>query len=279
VYWPPDHPLLTDPALAPFREAADNLCERAEIIRVLRYLPGRRVTTLVHTAGEDAILKVYSSPRARGGHRRLKAFAITDAAELVPRSLGCDRGHVGLIEFVHGTPLSDLPEDGLSDATRLVGAALRRLHESSAVLDRRWTSEDEIAQLRKTAGDQTRAAIDVFVRNTPPPSTTTLVPSHRDCYPAQAVLSAAGIRFIDLDDCAMAPRALDVGNFMAHLARDGVMGAGSASMVEDAFLQGYGEVSSDVEWWKLASLARLAALAETRHRRPEEMRLLMALLV
>ena len=33
------------------------------------------------------------------------------------------------------------------------------------------------------------------------------------------------VRWIDLDDAAMAPRGLDVGNFVAHLRRDAVVGA------------------------------------------------------
>src|SRR5688572_8290476 len=109
--WPPDHPAVTDPALAAWAEGAEHLCPEAEVVRVLRHVPGRRVSTLVRIARGEAVLKIFASPRARGGHRLLSAFADSDAADLLPLSLGQRDAHVALVEFVHGISLDHL-EDG-----------------------------------------------------------------------------------------------------------------------------------------------------------------------
>jgi Ser/Thr protein kinase RdoA (MazF antagonist) len=265
VRWPPDHPAVADPALARWRAGADEICPQAEVVEILRYLPERRVATHVRVDGQDAVLKIFRAPRARGNHRRLTALAATPAAGLVPAPLAVDTsGHVGLVEFIAGVPLP-------ADAARQAGAVLRRLHDSGALLDRDWSVADELAQLRRSAGEQTTEAVESAIRSWTPPDSER-VPSHRDCYPAQTVLTPGGVRLIDLDDAAMAPRALDVGNFTAHLIKDGARDA------VPAFLDGYGDVPADHACWERLSLARLAALAETRHGRPQEVLDLLALL-
>ena len=251
--------------LARWCAGADEICPDAEVVEVLRYVPERRVATRVRVDGRDAVLKIYRATRARGNHRRLAALAATPAASLVPAPVAIDSsGHVGLVEFIDGIPLP-------ADAARQAGEVLRRLHDSGAVLDRDWSVADELAQLRRTAGEQTADAVESAIRRWTPPDSER-VPSHRDCYPAQAVLTSNGVRLIDLDDAAMAPRALDVGNFTAHLIKDGARDA------VPEFLAGYGDVPADHDRWERLSLARLAALAETRHRRPQEVLELLALL-
>jgi Ser/Thr protein kinase RdoA (MazF antagonist) len=268
VRWPPDHPAVTDPALARWSAGAESICPDAEVVQVLRYVPGRRVATRVRTGGSEAVLKIFASPRARGNHRRLTALASTD---LVPYPLAVDEtGHVGLMEFIDGTPLS---ADRSPDAAHQAGAAVRRLHDSGARLDRAWSVADELAQLRRTAGPQTHAAVEEAIRRWTPASLNTSVPSHRDCYPAQAVLTSRGVRLIDLDDAAMAPAGLDVGNFTAHLIKDE-----AAPETVAAFIEGYGEVPAEHASWERLTLARLAALAETRHGRPDDVHKLLQLL-
>ena len=271
MHWPPDHPAVADPALARWSAGADSICPDAEVVELLRYLPGRRVASRVRTGSQDAVLKVFASPRARGNHRRLAAIAATPAAGLVPAPLAVDEsGHVGLVEFITGTPLS---KNRSIDAARQAGAVVRRLHDSGAVLDRHWSIGDELAQLRRTAGAQTRDAIETAIERWAPETADGSVPAHRDCYPAQAVLTSNGVRLIDLDDAAMAPPGLDVGNFTAHLIKEGASPEAVA-----AFLEGYGDVPADHSQWEQLSLARLAALAETRHGRPEDVRELLELL-
>jgi Ser/Thr protein kinase RdoA (MazF antagonist) len=282
VRWPPDHPAVTDPALARWRAGAESVCPQGEVVGVLRYVPGRRVATRVRIGGQEAVLKIFAGRRARGNHRRLTALAHTSAAGLVPAPLAVDeQGHVGLVEFVVGTPLSDLGGDQLPEAAREAGEVLRRLHGSGAVLDREWSIDKELVQLRRTAGARTRQAIEGAIGRCSHDVGNGSVPAHRDCYPAQAVLGSAGVRLIDLDDAAMAPPGLDVGNFTAHLIKDGAVGAVPeevATRAVAAFLDGYGDVPADHARWECLSLARLAGLSETRDRRPDDVRKLLDLL-
>ena len=267
--WPDDHPVLTDPALAPWAGEADRLCPEAEVIRVLRHLPGRRVTTLVRTGEGLAVLKVFATSRARGGHRRLIAFAESPAGSLVPHPLGHRKGHLVLMEYIAGTPLDQLADGALVAGAELAGRALRRLHESGAELDRQWGPTDEIAQLRRTAGPATRAAVERTINRWTPPAQGPAVPSHRDFYPAQVVMTEDGVRFIDLDDSAMAPRALDVGNFLAHLRMDALLarrGNHATIAASETFVSGYGSEPPALAEWMSLALSRLAALAETRHK-------------
>lgn len=266
--WPADHPAVTDPSLAPWAQDVDRLCPEAEVVRVLRHLPGRRVSTVIRWAGGLAVLKIYATSRARGTHRRLSVLGRSSAGDVVPRPVGHRKGHLLLVEFVDGVPLSAVEGDAFETGLRQAGRALRTLHDCGARLDRQWTIEHEIAQLERTAGAATRSGVEEAIRRWTPPATGEVVPSHRDCYPAQAILALGGVRFIDLDDAALAPRALDVGNFAAHLMMDALAETRRRppfARALTAFIEGYGEAPADFDCWMHLSLARLAALEETRH--------------
>jgi Ser/Thr protein kinase RdoA (MazF antagonist) len=80
------------------------------------------------------------------------------------------------------------------------------------------------------------------------------------------------VAWIDLDDAAMAPRGLDIGNLLGHLVRDRITGARSVrSAVEasEAFIDGYGPCAELDEGvltgWTVLAVARLAGLAQSRH--------------
>jgi len=267
--WPDDHPAVTDPALTEWAGEVDRLCPDAEVVRVLRHLPGRRVTTLLQTPSGLAVLKLFATSRARGGHRRLAAFAESPAAPFLPRSLGNRKGHLLLVDFVPGVPFTDLGDDALAEASRMAGRALRSVHDSGVVLGRTWGVTDEIAQLRRTAGPATRAVVERAIARWTPSEGEPPVPSHRDCHPAQVIRTENGVLLVDLDDSAMAPRGIDAGNFVAHLEMDAHVGrrtSEGASEAIDAFLGGYGFEPPSLDSWTRLSLARLAALAETRHR-------------
>ena len=79
----------------------------------------------------------------------------------------------------------------------------------------------------------------------------------------------------------MAPRGLDVGNLLAHLTREAVVGRRRASVVgaaREAFLSNYDwpETAAALASWEILSLVRLAGLAETRHGSPLERDALVA---
>ena len=281
MHWPAEHPLHTDDALARWREPADRLCQDGLALRVLKHVPGRRVATLVSTSDGLAVLKVFSSPRARGNDRRLRALG-REVGELIPRALRVDaEGHVGLLSYLPGRPLESLAGGKFVVASGRVGTALGRLHGCGVVLDRQWTVLDEVAHLRATATPVTETGVEKTIRSCCPAPVQGLVPAHRDLHPGQVVVRDDDVALIDLDEATMAPRGLDVGNFLGHLTRDAVLGRRPAAEVVDAgraFCAGYGETPADTDCWRQLTLARLAALADTRQGRPDWMDSLLAVL-
>lgn len=273
LHWPAEHPACTDPALAQWRPGADELCpDGSTVVEVLRHLPGRRVATLIRTRERLIVLKLFASPRGRGNHRRLCTLASTTAAPRLPTPIAASRdGHSTTLTFQPGTPMPQLPDDDFVAGSADAGDALRQLHASGAILDRAWTVHDELRQLAETAGTTTRQTIDRVIMSCRLGPSDQLVPSHRDYYAAQIVRCHDCTRLIDLDDAAMAPPALDVANFVAHLDKDQVDGSRRASIVaaaRRAFLDAYGRQPDDLRSWHRLSLARLVALAETRHHDP-----------
>lgn len=270
--WPSDHPAVTDPALAPHAAGADEVAPGASAGAVLRHLPGRRVATAVHLAdGRHAVLKVFASPRGRGNDRRLSALAATAVAGSVPTSLGVDRaGHVSLISWAPGQVYDEVDDDTFVAVAGDIGRSLAALHRSGAAIDRSWTVDDELVQLLRRATPRSRPLADAVVSD-PMVDRARLEPlrtAHRDCHPRQVVVDGLHPRWIDLDDCAMAPPGLDVGNFLAHLRRDAAIGRRDTAATRAAiraFVEGYGELPSTTAWWETASLARLVGLAESRH--------------
>ena len=235
---------------------------------VLRHVAGRRVTVATRRAGEPLVVKAFSSPRARGNARRLDLLAMAGVGDLVPAAAGESRdGHVGLLAFREGTVMDETGDETFVAAACAAGVALRRLHTCGAELDRRWTHVDEVEQLvRRAPASCARAGAVAAAR--PVDAYEPLVPSHRDLHPQQVIVSGDAVGFIDLDDCALAPPGLDVGNMVAHLRREALVGRRRdevAARAVSAFLDAYGAAPPDLSTWVGLALARLAGLAETRH--------------
>lgn len=275
MYWPADHPLLTDETLRPWESAAADLCDGARVVRVLRHLPGRRVATLLRLDDTYAVLKVFASPRARGNDRRLRSLAAGPAASIVPASLGIDPcGHVHLVSYHAGVELDRLSDVDFVASCRKTGIQLRRLHDCGAELDRSWGWREEAAQLRRQALPTTLGPVGEALLHPTDLETADWVCAHRDCHPGQVIVEPNGdVRWIDLDDCAMAPRALDAGNMVAHLRREHLRGTRPRQVslaAERQFLIGYGSHASlttaALDRWTDLAMLRLAALAATRHR-------------
>lgn len=264
MQWPPDHPVHLDAPLARWRDDADAVCPAGDVVATLRHVPGRRVATRVLVPDGPAVVKVFASPRARGNHRRLQEL-YPRADDLLPRPLAVGpAGHAGLVEYLPGRPLTELSGTEFVDAAERTGRVLARLHGCGARLDREWTAHDERDHLARLAARPGRAW------DAPAPAAP--VPAHRDLHPAQVVAEGGTIRLIDLDEATMAPPALDVGNFLAHLDRDAALGdrpTGETVRAGRAFLDGYGDQPRDLAWWRAIALARLAVLAEDRHGRPD----------
>ena len=269
MQWPVDHPAVTDELLAPLAGGVDELCPEGSVQLVLRHLPGRRVASLVTSPAGPQVVKVFASPRARGNARRLAMLSDGPAAALLPANGGADStGHVSMMQYVPGVVFDQLDDDEFVGRAEQVGAGLALLHSGTMVLDRSWTLTREIEQLQRRATDATRAWADAIVARCDHLFDEPYVTAHRDCHPRQVVFDAKRMWWIDLDDVCMAPAALDVGNMIAHLRRDGALGRRdmvATAQAIDAFSAGYGNVPGDVDAWECLALARLAALAESRH--------------
>jgi hypothetical protein len=275
--WPPDHPARRDPRISAWLGQADELCgelfEHTELGPVLRHVPGRRIAVRVSTPDGDRVLKIFGGPRARGNHHRLTQLAASGAREVVPGPCGADSsGHVCLIDWVEGTPLDLLgPQQFVASCYR-TGRALAMLHRSGVQFDRCWTVRDELAQLERRATSRTSALLDPARRMAEHLADRPLLSAHRDLEPRQVVVAGGRVRMIDLNDAAMAPAALDVGNFLAHLEADVITGrlpARTSRSAARAFRSGYGTPPADLAGWKWLMVLRLAGLAETRHHRPD----------
>ena len=283
--FPADHPAVLDPALAEWAGGLDEAAPGATPGRVLRHLMGRRIAVLTDLGGTTVVVKVFASPRARGNARRLLALAGTPVVDRVPAVVGCDHaGHVLAVTYRDGTIPDDLPDSAYAGHFADVGRVLRTLHDSGAALDREWGRDEEVAQLVRRHVPATADLVHRLQTSTQWLRGAPLVPSHRDFHPRQVVVTPdRGIALIDLDDAAMAPRGLDVGNMVGHLVLERVTGRRPAAVTEAAtaaFLDGYGSRDDldprALEAWTTLSLARLAALAETRHQDPAQRDALIA---
>ena len=272
MHWPIDHPAVVDPALAPWSDGVEAVCPSGRSTKVLRYLPGRRVASLVTTPDDEFVVKVFASPRARRQSPSTRA-ATPSGGRAIPRPVGVDpAGHVSAVEWVPGEVFDQLPDEVFVTAARSIGTALRRLHQSTVILDRTWTVTEELAQLERRAPIELHHDFESMSSEYRVLGGEPLVTAHRDCHPRQVVVAHGAVHWIDLDDAAMAPAGLDVGNMVAHLRRDAAIGARALDATDAAiegFLQGYGPVVGDVVAWERLALLRLAGLAITRHQRPD----------
>ena len=264
---PPDDERLAD-AIA----ASQSFAPHVSIHEVLRHVRGRRITASATTdGGLPIVVKLFHGPRARGNHRRLQALHDAGLGDTVPTSLGHDdSGRVGMVGYRPGIVLDQVADRDFVGSCHRAGAALAALHHRGATLDRGWTLDDELVQLRNLApGSIADLVFDVIDRFSAP-SPTAIVPSHRDCHPRQLVVARHDVHWIDLDDAAMAVPGLDVGNMLAHLSREHLLGRRTRALTDaaraafrDAYEWSHGE--AELRRWEVLSLTRLAGLAESRH--------------
>jgi hypothetical protein len=271
--WPRRHPVFSDAALRPFAPAAEAAVPEGRVLKVLRHVPGHRVTSLVEAGGHRLVVKVHARPVAGSAGEQLRILARAGLAGVTPypRAVEAD-GHVAALTFHPGTLLHELDDRQLLGACVRVGAALRRLHDCRAAISRHWTADDELARTRAGAVDDVVPAVEALRERAEDLPEQDHVVAHRHCRPGHLVVDGGGsVRLVDLDAVAVAPRGLDVGNLLAHLHRDGLRGVrrpAVAAAAGDAFLLGYGQAPGldphTVGWWRSVALLRLARLAQQR---------------
>jgi aminoglycoside phosphotransferase (APT) family kinase protein len=192
-------------------------------VEELKHKPGRRRTLRARGSGGTAIVKVYASNRTSLVARRIAALAAGPEEPVVPAVLHVDtKLHFLALSEVPGRPLRDaLLGSDLSTCTQ-VGAALGSWHaawEGVAPLPlQRHTVERELKILRSRAEQASRPVADAVTESrlgaTAEWRCSTVV--HRDLY-EDHVLIGDRVGLIDVDDAALGPPELDIGNLLAHV--------------------------------------------------------------
>jgi Ser/Thr protein kinase RdoA (MazF antagonist) len=238
----------------------------------LKHKPGRRVTLRTRGPEGTAIVKLYRSDRVASVAARISALAGGPPEPELPTVLAVDAGkRLLVLTEVTGAPLREAVLAGDEGECRRAGTAIAGWHRAWRGREpdglERHRVEDELAILADRAavvpreiGARVAAAVpslhDAW-------EAVTVV--HRDLYEEQVLLGDR-VGLIDLDDVALGPPELDVGNLLAHLdllELRSELDLGAARM---AFLEGYESVSeldgALLERCRLLARLRLACIHE-----------------
>jgi aminoglycoside phosphotransferase (APT) family kinase protein len=232
----------------------------------LKHKPGRRRTLRARGSGGSAIVKIYASDRVSVVARRVAALAAGPPEPVVPVVLHVDADpHLLVLSEVLGRPLRDaLLEGDLATCLR-VGAALGAWHaawDGVAHLPLRpHTSDRELEILRSRAETASppvaREVDDALPRFEGEWRCSTVV--HRDLYEEQ-VLAGERIGLIDVDDAALGPPELDVGNLLAHVEQLEQRRERELGREKRALLDGYAERGAALDEVLLDRCRRLTLL-------------------
>jgi len=228
----------------------------------------------------DLLVKVYAGARGEGVAAVLAWLAgRTDAIPAtVPRLRHRDESRGLLaVDWLPGECAHDRLLRGGAVETDAIGRAVRGLQMAAPPLPHYGVAE-ELATIRKFVArvrmvrpglgrrleSAARAAADRATNGDGAPRRL----AHRDLHDKQVVCMSNGPGLIDWDLAADSPRALDPGNFIAHLrlrALQRRLSPRQAAGERRAFLEGYGNGAgsappSEIELWERLTLLRLAAV-------------------
>jgi Ser/Thr protein kinase RdoA (MazF antagonist) len=234
----------------------------------LKVKHGRRRTVRAVGSRRSAIAKMYRSGRAPVVAARLRAVGAGPSDPVVPEVLHEDRSRgLVILSEVPGRPLREALLAVDESECRRAGAALGSWHvfwlgTAPAPL-RPHTAERELEILsgwadraHPTIAERVRRAAHAFSVAPEWPIATVV---HRDLYEEQILLGSR-VGLIDLDDAALGPAELDVGNLLAHvdlLAHRSGLDLGPA---ERALLAGYETTGKRLDARLLESCRTLARL-------------------
>jgi Ser/Thr protein kinase RdoA (MazF antagonist) len=232
----------------------------------LKRKPGRRRTLRARGPEGSAIVKVYASDRAPLVARRVAALASGPPEPVVPAVLDFDpQLHLVVLTDMPGRPLREALLHGDHATCFRVGAALGAWHAAwegirpAPLAEHTADRELEILSIRADAAPQpvARTVHAALPTLTGQWTCTTVV--HRDLYEEQ-VLVGGRVGLIDVDDAALGPPELDIGNLIAHvelLARRRQLDLGSPAR---ALLEGYSETGPELDDTLLERCRRLTRL-------------------
>jgi hypothetical protein len=193
-------------------------------LEMLKDKPGRRATMRASGSRRSAIVKLYESQRAATVAARVRGLAGGLAEPVVPEVLLLDEPlHVVVLSEVPGVPLTGSLTSGDREACARGGAALGAWHAAGwgtvPGAHRPHTVARELAILDARL-ERTPAELAGPVRAALPALADgdwgwpTII--HRDLYEEQ-IMVGERIGLIDLDDSALGPPELDLGNLLGHL--------------------------------------------------------------
>jgi Ser/Thr protein kinase RdoA (MazF antagonist) len=258
-------------------DVLERLLDGPVTLEDLKHKPGRRRTLRVRGPNGTAIVKLYSSDRAPVVAARIAALGAGPPEPEVPVVLRTEpRLGMVVLSEVPGRPLRHAVLEGDVEACQRAGAVLAAWHvfwrtdPPRALAPHTLARELEILRQRSETAtaeiaSAVRSALACFSGEWP---CATVV--HRDLYEEQ-VLIDAGVGLIDLDDAALAPPELDVGNLLAHLELLELRSGCDLGAAVEALVGGYGRRSLDfalLERCRRLSLLRLACI----HATPELLR-------
>jgi aminoglycoside phosphotransferase (APT) family kinase protein len=233
----------------------------------LKHKPGRRRTLRAVGPQGSAIVKLYASERAPIVARRLRVLASGPPEPEIPAVLFVSAElRLVVLSEIRGRPLREALLDGDKAACARAGAALGEWHnafsDSAPPPFRSHTIERELEILRSWAARSpskiAEHALTSIASANQPWECSTVV--HRDLYEEQVLLGDA-VGLIDLDDAALGPPELDLGNLGAHVTLLSLRRGQDLSDAMGSLLGGYAATGPPID---LGVLARCRDLALRR---------------
>jgi aminoglycoside phosphotransferase (APT) family kinase protein len=233
---------------------------------VLKHKPGRRRTLRARGPRRTAIVKRYVSGRAPLVAQRVAALAAGPPEPVVPAVLRVDpERRFVVLSDVPGPPLRKALLGGELETCARAGAALGTWHAAWSGVEptplEAHTVDREVEILRARARAASSSVAGVVADALPSVegewACGTVV--HRDLYEEQ-ILAGERVGLIDLDDAALGPPELDVGNFIAHAELLERRRASDLTAGKRAFLDGYADAGPALDEALLDRCRRLSLL-------------------
>jgi ATP-binding cassette subfamily B protein len=227
------------------RKLVEPLVGAPVVFTELKHKPGRRRTLRARGPAGSAIVKAYASERAPFVAARIAALAQGPSEPEVPRVLQVEpEERLLVLSDLDGVPFREAVLAGDATSCAQVGKALGAWHSFWAGREsapfRPHEIEDELDVLRSRVAAASPnlqgvigAAHDVLSAEW---SCSTVV--HRDLYEEQ-ILVGDSVRLIDLDDAALGPPELDIGNLSAHVELLALRSGRPLAGALHAMLEGY----------------------------------------
>jgi len=248
----------------------------------LKHKPGRRTTYRAHGARRNAIVKVYASERAPIVAARIAVLAHGPEDVEVPRVLLCSPElHLLVLSEVPGVPLREALLAADMETCARAGRALGAWHRAFQGM--------QPGPLARHTLDRELEILEGRIESSPPELATAVRAAlrplvdgawgwpgalHRDLYEEQ-IMVGERIGLIDLDDAALGPPELDIGNVLGHIDLLELRSERRLAAATETFLAGYRRTGPELD---PALLTRCRSLTLLRlvciHREPALLELL-----